>query len=124
MANPQQATAADAGTRPLWFTPPFGDEDRRRTLTRKRVVAEALAVIGADGIHALSMRALATRLGVVPGALYRHVRNKEQLHDLVVDEVLAEVDVLPSHVVVLEPGTIPKTPSGKLRRAHALALVT
>jgi fatty-acyl-CoA synthase len=25
---------------------------------------------------------------------------------------------------VLEPGTIPKTPSGKLRRAHALALVT
>jgi fatty-acyl-CoA synthase len=26
-------------------------------------------------------------------------------------------------VVVLEPGTIPKTPSGKLRRAHALALV-
>jgi AcrR family transcriptional regulator len=43
-------------------------------------------------VHALSMRALATRLGVVPGALYRHVRNREQLHDLVLDEVLAEVD--------------------------------
>jgi len=26
-------------------------------------------------------------------------------------------------LVVLEPGMIPKTPSGKLRRAHALALV-
>jgi fatty-acyl-CoA synthase len=26
-------------------------------------------------------------------------------------------------VVVLQPGMIPKTPSGKLRRAHALALV-
>ena len=38
------------------------------------------------------MRALATRLGVVPAALYRHVRNKEQLHDLVLDGVLAEVD--------------------------------
>ena len=38
------------------------------------------------------MRALATRLGVVPGALYRHVRNKEQLHDLVLDGVLAEID--------------------------------
>ncbi len=37
--------------------------------------------------------------------------------------VIAEVDVRPRNVVVLEPGMIPKTPSGKLRRAHALALV-
>jgi hypothetical protein len=29
---------------------------------------------------------------VVPGALYRPVRNKEQLQDLVLDGVLAEVD--------------------------------
>ena len=43
------------------------------------------------------MRALATRLGVVPGALYRHVRNKEQLHDLVLDGVLAEVDYQLDH---------------------------
>jgi AcrR family transcriptional regulator len=38
------------------------------------------------------MRSLAARLGVVPGALYHHLRNKEQLHDLVLDGVLAEVD--------------------------------
>ncbi len=42
----------------------------------------------------------------------------------VAHEVLAEVDVRPRNVVVLAPGTIPKTPSGKLRRTHALALVT
>jgi fatty-acyl-CoA synthase len=41
----------------------------------------------------------------------------------VAHEVFAEVDVRPRNVVVLEPGMIPKTPSGKLRRAHALALV-
>ena len=41
----------------------------------------------------------------------------------VAHEVVAEVDVRPRNVVVLEPGTIPKTPSGKLRRAHTLALV-
>jgi fatty-acyl-CoA synthase len=41
----------------------------------------------------------------------------------VAHEVIAEVDMRPRNVVVLEPGTIPKTPSGKLRRAHALALV-
>ena len=41
----------------------------------------------------------------------------------VAHEVFAEVDVRPRNVVVLQPGMIPKTPSGKLRRAHALALV-
>ncbi len=41
----------------------------------------------------------------------------------VIHEVVVEVDVRPRNVVVLAPGTIPKTPSGKLRRAHALALV-
>jgi fatty-acyl-CoA synthase len=41
----------------------------------------------------------------------------------VAHEVVAEVDVRPRNVVVLEPGMIPKTPSGKLRRTHALALV-
>ena len=42
----------------------------------------------------------------------------------VAHEVVAEVNARPRNVVVLEPGTIPKTPSGKLRRAHALTLVT
>jgi TetR/AcrR family tetracycline transcriptional repressor len=86
------ATAGDAGSHQLWFAPPVIDQDRRRTLTRERLVAEALSVIAADGVDALSMRALATRLEVVPAALYRHVRNKEQLYDLVLDGVLAEVD--------------------------------
>ena len=81
----------------LWFNPPDGEETRRRALTRERVVAEALAVIAADGAGALSMRGLAARLGVVPGALYRHVRSKEQLCDLAADEVLAEVDTQSGH---------------------------
>ncbi len=89
MANPPQATA---GPQQLWFSPPDSDASPRRALTRERVVAEALAVIGTEGLEALSMRGLAIRLGVVPGALYRHVRGKDQLRDLVVDGVLAEVD--------------------------------
>ena len=42
----------------------------------------------------------------------------------VAHEVLTEVDVRPRNVVVLGPGTIPKTPSGKLRRANSVPLVT
>ena len=84
--------AEDADSRSLWFNPPDDGESSRRALTRERVVAEALTVISTDGAQALSMRALARRLGVVPGALYRHVRSKVQLHDLVLDAVLTEVD--------------------------------
>jgi len=81
-----------ADTRSLWFNLLDNGESSRRALTRERVVAEALAVISTDGAEALGMRALARRLGVVPGALYRHVRSKEQLYDLILDAVLAEVD--------------------------------
>src|SRR5271165_4482888 len=72
--------AKDTDTRSLWFNPPDDGESSRRALTRT------------DGAQALSMRALGPRLGVVPGALYRHVRSKEQLYDLILDAVLAEVD--------------------------------
>jgi AcrR family transcriptional regulator len=48
------------------------------------------------------MRALAGRLGVVPGALYRHVRSKKQLYDLILDAVLAGVDL---HVDPATPWT-------------------
>jgi AcrR family transcriptional regulator len=90
-APPQPST--NPGSPSLWFDPPTLDQDRRNQLTRQRVVAEALAVIAHHGAQALTMRRLATRLGVVPGALYHHVRNKQQLHDLVLDNVLAEVEV-------------------------------
>jgi AcrR family transcriptional regulator len=90
MDSQRQAAGHSAGT--LWFNPPGGEENRRRALTRDRVVAEALAIISAGGAAALSMRALGTRLGVVPAALYRHVGSKDQLYDLVLDRVLAEVD--------------------------------
>ena len=96
MAGTPQALG-DSSVQPLWFSPPDAAGSRRRTLTRERVVTEALALISADGAQALSMRGLAGRLGVVPGALYRHVRSKEQLQDLILDGVLAEIDCRPDH---------------------------
>jgi AcrR family transcriptional regulator len=86
------APATDGRSPSLWFNAPMNNQHRRPQLTRERVVAEALAVIAHDGVQALTMRTLAARLGVVPGALYHHVGNKEQLQDLLLDGVLAEVD--------------------------------
>jgi AcrR family transcriptional regulator len=100
--NKRAGSASDApatdggsrgGSRSLWFSPPIDDPDRRPQLTPQRIVTEALTVIAEDGIQALTMRSLAARLGVVPGALYRHVGNKQQLQDLLLDGVLAEVNV-------------------------------
>jgi len=77
----------------LWFNDPDADDQgRSRTLTRQQVVREALMLIAQDGLPALTMRNLAARLGVVPGALYRHIRGKERLQDLILDSVVAEVD--------------------------------
>ena len=92
MDSQRQAAGDPAARTRCGSARPDGEQNRRRALTRDRVVAEALAIISADGAAALSMRALAARLGVVPAALYRHVTSKEQLYDLILDGVLAEVD--------------------------------
>jgi len=92
MTGRQQAPA-DAAPHPLWLSPPDSPRAPRRTLTRAQVVSQALALVSAAGAQSLTMRGLADRLGVVPGALYRHVRGKEQLQDLVLDAVLAEIDM-------------------------------
>ena len=47
-----------------------------------------------------------------------------RIEQQVAHEVVAEVDVRPRNVVVLGPGTMPKTPSRKLRRSTSLTLVT
>ena len=54
---------------------------------------------------------------------WQNTAEVRRIEQQVAHEVVTEVDVRPRNVVVLEPGSIPKTPSGKLRRAHTLALV-
>lgn len=48
-------------------------------LNRERIVRAAIAIADVEGLAALSMRRIATSLGVAAMALYRHVPNKEQL---------------------------------------------
>jgi AcrR family transcriptional regulator len=66
----------------------------RRSLTRERIVGEAIALIEADGLTALSMRRLADRLGVAPGTLYTYVADRTALETLILDTVVAR-DGLP-----------------------------
>jgi AcrR family transcriptional regulator len=67
----------------------------RKPLSSARVLQAAVALADEAGLEAFSMRGLAQELGVVPMALYKHVANKEELLDGMVDLVFAEIE-LPS----------------------------
>jgi AcrR family transcriptional regulator len=64
----------------------------RQPLSRDRVLLAAVALADREGAEALSMRRLAKELGVVPMALYKHVANKDQLLDGMLDVVVGEID--------------------------------
>ena len=64
---------------------------RRVPLSRDRVLRAAVALADTGGIESLNMRGLAQELGVVPMALYKHVANKEQLLDGMVDVIVGEI---------------------------------
>ena len=66
--------------------------ETRVPLTRERVLRTAVRLADESGIEALSMRKLAQALDVVPMALYRHVANKDELLDALVDVVISEID--------------------------------
>jgi AcrR family transcriptional regulator len=67
--------------------------ERRNRLTRERVLLAAMAHADAGGLEELSMRKLAEVLDVAPMALYRHVANKDDLVDAMVDVVFSEIDL-------------------------------
>ncbi|WP_100482186.1 fatty acyl-AMP ligase [Mycobacteroides abscessus] len=60
---------------------------------------------------------------VVESNAFENPDEVRRIEQQVAHEVVAEVDVRPRNVVVLGPGSIPKTPSGKLRRSTSVALV-
>lgn len=61
-----------------------------RDLSRDRVTRRAIEIADAEGLATLSMRRVATELGVATMSLYRHVLSKEELVLLMVDTALAE----------------------------------
>ncbi len=66
-------------------------------LTRQAVVEQALQLADAEGIGAVTIRRLATELGVAPTALYWHVKNKDELLSALADRLLSALvtDVAP-----------------------------
>ena len=64
---------------------------RETDLGRDLIVDAAIAVADAEGLAALSLRGVASRLGAPVMSLYRHVSNKDELLFLMTDRALGEV---------------------------------
>ncbi|MEU4421786.1 TetR/AcrR family transcriptional regulator C-terminal domain-containing protein [Actinoplanes sp. NPDC024001] len=66
---------------------------RTTPLSREAVLRAAVDVADERGIAAVSMRAVAERLGVEAMSLYHHVRNKDEILDGLVDLIFAEIEL-------------------------------
>jgi AcrR family transcriptional regulator len=64
-------------------------------LTREGIVAAALEVMRAEGLGRVTMRRLAQQLDTGAASLYVYVRNTAELHALMLDELLAGLDLSP-----------------------------
>jgi AcrR family transcriptional regulator len=64
----------------------------RIPLTRDRILRTAVGLADEGGVQAASMRKIAQALDVVPMALYRHVANKDEMLDGMIDVVVGEID--------------------------------
>lgn len=70
------------------------DRPRPRQLSREQIVEAAVALADTGGAQALTMAAVASRVGPYSAmALYRHVSSKDGLIDLMLDHAVAEVEL-------------------------------
>lgn len=73
---------------------PRGGRTKARTpLNRERVLTAAIEVADEHGVDAITMRAVASRLGVEAMSLYNHVANKDDILDGMLDLAIAELDL-------------------------------
>lgn len=89
--RPTSQTSPD-GAAPgvIWNRPERAERGPAPSLSRERIAAAAIALADEGGIEAVSMRALAARLGVGATSLYRYVARKEELLDLMVDAAMGD----------------------------------
>jgi TetR/AcrR family tetracycline transcriptional repressor len=72
---------------------PHADQAKHRGLTRNAIVRRALKIGETEGLDAVSLRRVASELGVTPMALYRHVRDKQDLINAMAEAVMEGLDL-------------------------------
>ena len=91
-------TCVDGGKEraPIWWRPERGSRGPDPALDRRGIADAAIELADAGGLEAVSMRAVAGRLGTSASALYRYVDDRSELLDLMADRVAAELRPYPA----------------------------
>lgn len=63
----------------------MGTEKLKTEVRQEQIAQAAVDLVGSQGMKGLSMGGVARRLGLVPSALYRHFRSKDQVIDAILD---------------------------------------
>jgi len=90
------ADSGDPQADVIWMRPQRPRRSPQVALSRDQITATALALADSEGVDAVTMRQVAARLGCGTMSLYRHVRTKDELFDLMADAAMGEED-RPAH---------------------------
>jgi AcrR family transcriptional regulator len=97
MASPPQRRRAARHQHPLGddtsMTRRGPSAGRKRPITVDAIVTTALGIVEREGYSALTMRRVASALETGPASLYAHVVNKDDLDDLLIGRLCAEIDL-------------------------------
>ncbi|HEX4222341.1 MAG TPA: TetR/AcrR family transcriptional regulator [Pseudonocardiaceae bacterium] len=83
---------------------------KKAPITVERITDAALQVIATEGYDALTIRRVTAVLGTAPSSLYAHIVNKDDLDDLLIGRLCAEIDL---------PEPDPATWRDQLRHVYA-----
>ncbi|MGC5017080.1 TetR/AcrR family transcriptional regulator [Micromonospora sp. DT47] len=92
---PRNPDEGGSSRQPIWTRPERGSRGPAPAHSRDAIVAAAIALADAEGLAAVSMRAVATALGTSAGSLYRYLSSREDLLDLMTDRVAGELRPYP-----------------------------
>ncbi|MCI2419047.1 TetR/AcrR family transcriptional regulator [Saccharopolyspora sp. K220] len=78
---------------PPWQQRAARNRPVKQSLSLELIVRTALDLLDGEGLDAVSMRKVAQRLGTGAASLYAYVHNKDELHELMLDLVIGEIEV-------------------------------
>lgn len=82
--------AAQGASQSVWLRPARSGRGPAPGHSAAEIAGAAIAIADAEGLAAVTMRAVATAIGTAPASLYRYVSTRNELLELMADQVTGE----------------------------------